>query len=207
MGVYWHHRWFVRRKSTNLLLLETTFSLFSSKKGNNSNSRIYAPWYNTMIHNFGGYLPTGDDSWLYSTEMEPWVTDQVSPQHELLWLSSRHQTGKLCLCGAEHKGLYILALWRFLGYWKRNSAHLGTPTCSWVVDFSLGSTNSELEELGEEVAPCLGSGGMASPMGTTCCLQREAQALSPARVQETCLLPNLSLFPGGFSHAHPKAQH
>lgn len=52
----------MKRKSTNLLILETILSLFSSKRGDDSNSRVYAPWYNSMIYKFGGYFPTGNDT-------------------------------------------------------------------------------------------------------------------------------------------------
>lgn len=105
-----------------------------------------ALWHDSMIYRFWRCFPTGHCRWLDCAETGQWVTGQVRPQHELLSCSSRHQTGKIPPRDAEHVGLYIL----------------GTLIQDRVADFG-PSSDPELEELGEEVAPCLGRAGGLHP--------------------------------------------
>lgn len=93
-------------------------------------------------------------------------------------------------CNAEHVGLYILALQHFLGHWKSLHTWECLPVTGLQISAPAVVTNPELEELGGGGSSTLGKGRRASPMGNTCCLHRETQAFSPARVQGPCLLPN-----------------
>ena len=135
--------------------------------------------------------------------MGQWVTDQVRPQHELLWLSSRHQTGKTLPCNAEHVRLYILALWRFLGHWKTHTWER-PPVTGLQMSAQAVVTNPELEEPGEGVAPCLGRvGGLHPWEPPAACTGRPKLSPQQGCKSHVCFPTMIQ----EVSHTHMKAQH